>query len=340
MKEYPKPYLDIDQQLALLKIRGMIIPDEPKAKRYLRHIGYYRLSAYWYVTRAIGVDGKKLDDFVPGTTFDDCLRLYIFDRKLRILCMDALGRIENTLKTSIALRLGERDKYAHLKPEFFASSFTNSKPKYKVLRGKKIEPLVPAFLRGEATYDRWVRNHKKSLKRAQAEVFVKHVRNQYDDCELPIWMVANLWDMDAARSLMTGMQTGDKLYIAKSLGLHNNNGDIIVSWFKTLCLVRNICAHHGRLWNRGLSKSPALGKVGDYPAIDLVRNTNGSREKIFSALTLIQILLNHISPNSNWKNRVYNLLTVDTPNLTQGLNIETEMGFPENWRQHQFWNLL
>ncbi|MGM5032683.1 Abi family protein [Tardiphaga sp. 803_E3_N1_3] len=98
---YSKPYLTVKDQLALIKSRGMIISDEALAESYLNKIGYYRLSGYWYPYReAKQVAGitKVLDDFKSGTKFSEIVDLYVFDKKLRLVFLDVIERIEIALR--------------------------------------------------------------------------------------------------------------------------------------------------------------------------------------------------------------------------------------------------
>ena len=86
----------------------MTVSDRPRAERYLSRLGYYRLSGYWYPARevhyvadTIGVVTPKFQEtFRPGTTFERAVDLYIFDKRLRMLFMDALERVEVSLRGS------------------------------------------------------------------------------------------------------------------------------------------------------------------------------------------------------------------------------------------------
>ena len=96
--DFDKRPLTVDEQIALLKERGMVIPDEAKAKMYLCNISYYRLSAYWYTL----LENPKQDHlFIRGTTFETVLDTYVFDRKLRLLIFDEIERMEIALRTTI-----------------------------------------------------------------------------------------------------------------------------------------------------------------------------------------------------------------------------------------------
>ncbi|WP_416379083.1 Abi family protein [Altererythrobacter sp. H2] len=99
-------------QLQILKDRGLTVGDDTRAIGYLEKIGYYCLSGYWYPFRApkaqpVGLVFRE-DHFLPGSTFEDAVALYAFDRKLRLLALDALERIERAIRVDVALG-GDRD---------------------------------------------------------------------------------------------------------------------------------------------------------------------------------------------------------------------------------------
>ena len=134
---YSKPWQSYQQQLNLLKSRGLVVSDEAKALEHLERIGYYRLSGYWYSFRErsevccpleaiVGRKYKKgqtdklvLDAFKQGAAFSHAVDLYVFDKKLRLLVLDALERIEIAIRVDVAYTLGQKDPFAYLKPTFF-----------------------------------------------------------------------------------------------------------------------------------------------------------------------------------------------------------------------------
>ena len=100
--KYSKPSLSIQDQLALLKARDLIVPDNQRGKRYLTFIGYYRLSVYFLPFQ------NNKDKFDSGTKFDNILNLYIFDRKLKLLVLDAIERIEIAAKAVISNYMSQK----------------------------------------------------------------------------------------------------------------------------------------------------------------------------------------------------------------------------------------
>lgn len=103
MSTYPKPYRTFEQQLELLKSRGLEITNDSAALEYLRRLGYYRLSGYWYPFRHLipllmhqskPFRPQRKDEFMQGSKLQDAVELYVFDKKLRLLILDAIERVE------------------------------------------------------------------------------------------------------------------------------------------------------------------------------------------------------------------------------------------------------
>ena len=168
---YSKPYLPIPDQLELVKSRGMSVADEAKASQALARIGYYRLSAYWYPFRKSEIhktpDGslktRVLDGYRDGTDFGTILDLYVFDKKLRILVLDALERIEIGLRTDIALRIGQHDPWSYRDPKYLHGNFAK-RP------SKKLAPLTD--------HQDWLRRFDDKFQKSK-EDFAKHFKAKY-----------------------------------------------------------------------------------------------------------------------------------------------------------------
>lgn len=107
--KYAKPPLSIDEQIALLRRRGMTVDDDAQARQALQHINYYRLRAYWLPFEvAPGPDGEHA--FVQGTRFSTVMRYYAFDQRLKLLLLDAIERFEISLRTHWAHELAMRTR--------------------------------------------------------------------------------------------------------------------------------------------------------------------------------------------------------------------------------------
>lgn len=114
--QYSKRPFSIPEQAARLIERGLGCDDPGRLENYLTTIGYYRLSAYWHPFELPSTDGNSRNHrFQADTHFDHILNLYIFDRQLRLLVMEAIERIEVSVRTCWATALAMRHgSHAHM----------------------------------------------------------------------------------------------------------------------------------------------------------------------------------------------------------------------------------
>ncbi len=315
---YTKPYLTLDQQVALLQSRGMGIQDTSKAKHYLQRLGYYRLSGYWYPFRqsqmsAAGV--TVLDDFRNGTEFRHAVDLYVFDKKLRLLMMDALERIEVAIRVDISSVLGAHDAFAHRQPGRLHGNFT-----------KKTDPKT-----GNTYYADWIRRFDELAARSK-EDFVIHFKNKYSD-PLPIWVATELWDYGLLSRFLSGINYNDLSSIATRYNVPRP--DLLTSWIRSMNHVRNICAHHSRLWNRSPSDQPRIPRTGEIPMLDHLVTDKYAQVHIYAVAALMQYILRTINPSSQWKQRLKDLFA--TFPTAPGINVG-QTGFPQGWEMLPLWS--
>lgn len=151
---YDKSPKTIDEQIEILGSRGMIISDKDEARHYLSHLNYYRLCSYWLPFE----ENHSNHIFRDGTTFKAVLNLYIFDRELRLLILDAIEQVEISWRTQWAYEMSKSyGSHAYLDPNLAINS------------------------------EHWKRNIndlKKEVERSQ-EIFIKHYQSKYDDPILP-----------------------------------------------------------------------------------------------------------------------------------------------------------
>jgi len=320
---YNRPWKSFEEQLALLKSRGIVVSDEAKAIDYLERIGYYRLSGYWYPFREIvfrkeesgKISYQRLDNFVTGTQFQDAVKLYVFDKKLRLLAMDALERIEVAIRTDIAHLLGERDTFAYQNPALFNTRFV------EVKHGLS-----------ESKHQQWLSKFEASVGRSKEE-FVKHYRQKYG-LPLPIWVAVETWDFGMFSILYSGMQYKDQQVIALKFGI--SEPKVFTSWLRSLNYIRNICAHHSRLWNRNVVDQPKLSKAGEVLELDYFRGKQDLIARPFLVFCIMQHLLNQICPNSHWSERFKQLVN-EFPKISAGGICAGNIGLIEGWEHWSMW---
>lgn len=324
---YAKPYLSFQQQLGLLKSRGLGVTDDAAALSWLRRIGYYRLSAYWYPLRSREIvqdpDTAQLkvvrqDAFVSGANFEHALDLYIFDNRLRLLMIDAIERIEVAFRVEVSHLLGAKDTFAHVNPAMLHGNFT-----------KKVGAS------GKTQHQEWLEKYERALSRSKEDFFL-HFQAKYGE-PLPIWVAVELWDFGMLSNFYRGMTTADRAAIAANYGVTDSS--VFASWLRSMNFVRNVAAHHSRLWNKNLIDQPKFPRRGEINAFDpLVANPQISADissRLYSVLCILLYLLKVCNPNSSWQRRLRELL--DAFPQIAGLSL-SDMGFPSGWESHDFWN--
>lgn len=297
--QFKKPALSYEQQLQQLIDRGLVCADRSVALHYLSHLNYYRLGAYWLAFEA----DHGSHQFRPGSRFEDVLNLYIFDRELRLLVLDAIERLEVSVRTSWAYHLAHaHGPHAHLDPALFKPD--HAKWGYSGER-QALEEEV----------------------RRSPEVFIRHFRNKYEEPLPPVWATVELMTFgQLSRWSENLLRRGDRNAIAKPYALDES---VFFSFLHHVSIIRNICAHHGRLWNRELTFKFRL--PDRMPGL-LVRSLNREEpRRIYNALATLAYLLDGLSPGHQWKQRLLGL--VETHRIDARL-----MGFPEDFRKLPVWD--
>lgn len=311
---YDKPPLTLDALVSRLTSRGLDIPDRGRARRYLQHIGYYRLSPY-----AIPFQLGRSDHlFRPGTTFDDVLDLYVFDRALRLVIIDALERVEVAVRAAITDHMSTAHGNSHWYTD--ASHFSDPGKHAGLMR--IVRASCEDRLKGSPDAEDDALVHRSAL---------EHYLTTYASPELPpSWLMVETLSIGQLTCTYRNLRVrADRTAIAGSLGLP---APVLESWMQSYVRVRNICAHHGRLWNVGL---------GVYPAIPTSRSVSWlrgpeplperSRKRLYPVLVSLQSVLDTVSPRSGWAQRLHDLLSA-RPRMNRA-----GMGVPENWTNDGFW---
>jgi abortive infection bacteriophage resistance protein len=319
MKPFSKPYLPIPAQIALLKARGLAITDDARATAALERIGYYRLSGYWYPLRNSTVANPGnvhvvQDNFRPGAEFGQIVDLYVFDKKLRLLTLDAIERVEVALRTDIALLLGKFSPIAHRDPAFLHGKFTKTPLRGKTVTGHQV----------------WL-DRLDDITSKSRDDFVEHFRRTYST-PLPIWMAIELWDFGMMSHFLSGMRYQDQAVLAAKYGLPRP--ELLTGWIRSINFARNLCAHHSRLWNRPLVDQPPLPRKGEVPLLDHMAADPHLQKRYYAVAAILRYLLQFINPTTTWANRLAELAL--TLPAAPGIS-SRHMGFPKDWTKLPLW---
>ncbi|MCU7834920.1 MAG: Abi family protein [gamma proteobacterium symbiont of Taylorina sp.] len=278
----------------------MNVQDEEEAEYYLSHLNYSRLGAYWLPFEVDHSNHK----FKSGVTFKDVLDLYIFDRELRLLVLDAIERIEVSIRTQWAYHMAHKHgAHSHLNANL---SVNNN------------------------WHERNLASLKKELTRSD-EVFVHHYNNTYTNPAKipPVWSVCEVMSLGLLSRWYKSLNPAQtRTAIARTYNLPVN---VLTSFVEHLAYIRNICAHHSRLWNRRMTKTMQIPRSNHLSK--LITNFNldaGSQRKLYNTLVMLAYLMDIICMEHHFRPRLKELLLKH--------NIDTRMmGFPTDWEQLPIW---
>lgn len=292
-KAFDKSPLSYSKQISLLKSRGMIVPNEQQAILKLKHINYYRLCAYWLPFE----QNHKTHQFKPNIYFEDVINLYVYDRKLRLLVLDGIELVEVSVRAHWAYHLAHiHGPHAHLQKTLFNIKFWN----------------------------RNIKQLKKEVDRAE-EHFIQHLKQKYAEALPPVWAVSEVMSLGLLSRFYDSLKPkATRRAIAQNYNLDDR---VLQSWLHHLSVVRNICAHHSRLWNREFKITP---KVPLTKPASLNSQFVTESHNIYNTLIILMYLTNVIDPNTSWKQRFIEITTQHNPLLQM-------MGFPKNWQEQIIW---
>ena len=293
--DFTKPASTWDEQIELLRSRGLRIPDHDQVCHYLSHINYYRLTGYWLPFEA----DHGTHRFKARASFDDVLNLYIFDREFRLLLLDAIERIEVSLRAQWAY---------HMAHQHGPHSYLDA---------------------GHATD---LRLHARHLAKLQDEIsrsdeiFIQHYHNTYQHpASPPVWAVSEVMSLGMLSRWVTHMVPSDRAALARVYGLDQG---VLKGFVRHLTYVRNLCAHHSRLWNRRFTITMPIPR--SKPA-GLISSFNpNQRRRVYNTLVMLAALMDIVSPGHLWKGRLQRII--------ERHHIQTRaMGFPDDWQQRPIW---
>lgn len=291
-RHYTKPHKTWQEQLNLLKSKNLTIPDDDYALAKLSSINYYRLSAYFLPF----CDGDKR--FFDGVSFVDIINLYDFDMELKALVGRALQSIELYFRAKIAY---------HHSLSFGATGYLDE-------LNFTQNPKKPK------TYKSLIDTMFKEVHRSN-ESFIKHFLVNYD--EIPLWAMVEVMSFGTLSNFYALLKTNEQKQIADTLGV---NKSVLVNWLHVATLVRNICAHHSRLWNKTLAVVLKIPSKDDF-----FDGLGANNQRIFAFLCVVIYLLSIIDDKNDFKNELKALLD-KFPNIDL-----KSMGFCKNYQNLNAW---
>ena len=299
MYQYSKPYLSVAQLIQKLKNSGMEIYSHEEAEKAFNTIGYYRLKGYCH---------HKFDNttnqYIVGTNLSDVIRLYDFDTKISHLIFEYISQIEVALRVRLVNAFQPtQDAVALNDPSFF-----KNKEHYWKYQGAIASEIARS-----------------------SDGFIAHNFDNHDGA-IPIWAAVEIMSFGTLSKMIKNLKSGQNSVLSSIIQNYkykNSNGqlinpskDMFTSWIQAVSVMRNICAHNSRIYNRTITSTPQL-----------IHTDCIVPQPRFNGLYQIMLAMKYLRPNDeSWNIFVGNFKAL----LNQYSNVceLNRINFPKDWEAH------
>ena len=299
MTEYPKQILNITQQVETLKSAGMIIESDKEILDALDIIGYYRLRGY-----SFNLYDNSTKKYLDGTSFHDVLKIYAFDKRMAHLLFSFISEIEVALRSRL---IDSMLIYNDALILYDSSIFEN-----KQMFWTNLSSLSSEIARSN-------------------DIFIKHNFDNHDG-KIPIWAAVEVMSFGTLSKIIRNMKTGKGSayellsghYQFKSAKgkLVRPSIKIFSTWTHTLVILRNMCAHHARLYNRSIHTKP-----------ELINSDRLTHRFTHSGLYQLILAMKYLRPSDILWKRFSSELAGLIDEYLPFINLSA-MNFPEDWADH------
>lgn len=298
---FNKESLTAEEQLNLLISRNLKVNDFNSAVKILKRVGYYHLSSYMRLFQA--GDNHIFNDDVE---FADLINLFNFDNDLRHITFKAIEKIEIAYRVAISNVMCKK---------YGSHWFTNKETFKKQIDSKTNQEIDYVQISKEI-----INKEIKKKDNEYAETFIANYYNKYSEPELPpFWMVVETFTIGSLNKLYQNINPKDKKEIIEYLGFTTDAKFIRFSnWLYALSVIRNICAHHSRLFNRIFRISPSKHeKIEEFKVAD--------NNRFYYIAMIINYYLVTMAQDNSFENDLQILF-----NQYKSVD-KTKMGFPKEW---------
>ena len=283
--------------------------DEDMAKLWLSQISYYRLKGYWWDMRK-GGSGRR---FLPQSAFETVLERYYFDKALQLILFDAIEFIEIALRTKMI--------------NYFSVATTDSRWYLDASLFNRKDYHNEHIIRLKKEFDRSKDDVVKAYKES-----CNWDKNTLEGDHPDAWLIFEYASLGTLSKIYTNIQHQHpmKAAISKDFGLYKSND--FSNWLHSISVVRNIVAHHSRLWNRTLSSTPVVPKSKNIAGLWIKSVLSQDEKRMpYFVITNILYLCNAIYPKNDIKQRILSLF-----DRYPQIDI-SKYGFIRNWSGEPIW---
>ncbi len=301
-----KIFKNLDEQITILKDRGLVINDIEKAKNILLKENYFFLNGY----RHLFIKSPKDNNFIPGTTFEELYAMFVFDRRVRNIFFKNLLIIENNIKSLISYQLSK--KYGFKEKDYLnANNF--SKDSMKIRQVHDVLNKVKRQIRVNG------KQHTATM----------HYITNYG--YIPLWILVKVLSFGIVSELYDILDDSDKIDIAN---IYKIDTETLTIYLSILSNYRNLCAHEDILYDHKTQKQIPNCK---YHQMLNIESTDGEyiygKNDLFSVVIIMKYLLTDNEFRDFMNEICYEIDILEgKTNILPINNFLNKIGFPDNFR--------
>ena len=300
-----KEFKNLDEQIEILKSKGLVVDNIDFAKEVLMRENYFFLSGY----RHLFMKSSNTKKYIDGTTFEELYSLFLFDRSFRNIIFKNILIIENNVKSilsyTMSMKYGYREKdYLHPK------SFTSNPEKYKMVNDiiKKMKRQI---------------NNNASQHSATS-----HYVNNYG--YIPLWVLVKVLSFGIVGELFSILKKEDQINIAD---LYHIDPDTFSNYLVILSNYRNLCAHEDIVFENRTQRQIEDTKYHRLLKIDIMNDEYVyGKNDLYALFIIIKQMLkdNEVKDMALEIEKLLDNLSYNVKSIPISKVLD-RMGFPPNW---------
>ena len=311
---YMKEFKTLDEQINLLRQRGLVIKDEPFAINKLKEDNYYSIINGY---KDLFIDDKNNNIFKSNVTFEEIYSLFEFDRNIKSIFLKNILVVENILRTLIAYNFSEKygnDNYLTLDNFETLKNSGCSNKKYQ----ERIEQIQKLICNLQQDISNNIRKKQ----------YIKHYVLNYGF--VPLWVLVNAISLGRLSQFYSLMDQSIRVKVSKHWKIKEDDLD---QFIKNLSYFRNLCAHDERLYNSKNNQN--IPDTIYHNKLNIIRkngNYINGKNDLLSLIIVLKILLPHNKFNTMC-NQIEGRIKSIEKNIKSISVIEVfeSMGFIKDW---------
>ena len=301
-----KVFKNLQEQVDILKERGLVIKDEEAVKKILLKENYFFINGY----RHMFIKQRGSDTFIDGTTFDELYATFNFDRRIRNIFFKNLLIVENNIKSIISYQLSK--KYGYREKDYLNADNFNQDP----LRRRQVNDVISKM--------------KRQIRvNGEKHTATMHYINKYG--YIPMWILVKVLSFGIVSELYAILKYEDQKDIADIYGI---DPPTLILFLSIVANFRNLCAHEEILYDYRTQKS--IPDLPIHQELNIEKDEDGykyGKNDLYALVIMLKTLLN----DNEFRNMMYEIgyeieVLDNKVSIIPVESILSKIGFPKNWK--------